>query len=224
MAYTIELDTQHFEPVRLEFVQGSCTENITFAFNPGRLPIDPSAKLWYRDPFGILNQAVTLTPHLVNNGAIFIAEIGTFIFPGVYTGAIEVINNNDADEVYFSFPFRFHVYENTRYAKWTRRFPDTVMASGASETISTAVGGYSLTALGDTIAVLAGGEAYLLLDNGSVSVYGSNVTVAYDQSNDLITITNTAGDATIPQIDFIAYDESPVGVKMVYPTPLPILA
>ena len=223
MAYTIEIDTKNLEPVRLEFVQGSVSEPVTFVLKSYTIPSSSTIKLWYRDPYGIL-YSKTMTQHGDLSAGIFTAALATFIFPGVYTGAVEAVDNNDSTSVYFSFPLRFRVYENPRYAKWARTFPDTVMASGASETIDTASGAYSLTALGDTIAVLAGGEAYLMPDNGSVSVYGTNVTVAWDSGNELITITNTGGAATIPQIDFIAYDESPVGVKTVYPTPLPILS
>lgn len=215
MAFVVELLRTHFEPLTIDVVQGSIGPAITFVY-PDYVVTNTSPYIYLEDPNGVVTRK-SCTPHADLTAAVFTPAVDTFLIPGLYKATM-LFSDANVD----SFSFRFRVYENPRYVRWTRTFPDTVMASGTSETISTSVGAYALTALGNTIIVKAGGEVYLLPDHGSVSVYGTNVVVAYDSDNNLITITNTAGDATIPQIDFVAYDEAPIGVKMVYPTPLPI--
>ena len=54
MAYTVELNTNRLEPVRLEFMQGSYSETVFFKL-PGYEPPEHefSVELQYRDPHGI---------------------------------------------------------------------------------------------------------------------------------------------------------------------------
>ena len=212
MAYTIELDTQHLEPVRLEFVQGSVSEEITFKLKGYTLPSSRTFKIWYRDPYGIL-----YSENMTQFG-VFKAEIDTFVFPGVYTGAIQVVDNNDADEVLFSFPLIIKVEKNTRYYKWTLVAPEKGVAKTAPYTLSTG----AMTPLGSRITAKIKDGIYTIEDGNTVSIPDQStgpIDISYDSTStgSEITVSINQGYSQpflpylVPEITFEAYGEGPVG-------------
>lgn len=230
MAYTIEIDTKNLEPVRLEFVQGSVSEEVTFKLKGYTLPSSRTFKIWYRDQYGIL-----YSENMTQFG-VFQADIDTFAFPGVYTGAIEVVDNNDATEVFFSFPLIIKVEKNPRYRLWREVFKRDLVPNGSTVTACDFQGdGVNvLDALGDVALAKVhakvndddGGtsfktEYYILPKNTTVYALTGNITLLFTGTLVFLENVNAPATAYIGPIEVEAYDESPTGISQVHPTPNP---
>ena len=212
MAYTIELDTKHFEPVSLEFMQCSVSDTVTFVVSSYAVPAYVTPTLWYKDPNGVLHDQL-LTPHGDLPAAVFTADVGTFTIPGRYIGAVEFVDDNDTDNIFFTFPVVFNVLKNPRIHKWSVVAPEKKVANGASYTISTG----SMDPIGGTITAKISDGIYTITDGGSVSIPDSStgpIVIGYDSSSteSEITVTNNYNRPyLIPAITFEAYSESTVG-------------
>lgn len=212
MAYTIELDTKHFEPVSLEFMQCSVSDTVTFVVSSYAVPAYVTPTLWYKDPNGVLHSQ-NLTPHGDLPAAVFTADVGTFTIPGRYIGAVEFVDNNDSDNIFFTFPVVFNVLRNPRIHKWSVVAPEKKVANGASYTISTG----SMDPIGGAITAKISDGIYTITDGGSVSIPDSStgpIVISYDSSSSgsEITVTNSYNRPyLIPEITFEAYSESSVG-------------
>ena len=233
MAYTIELDTQHLEPVRLEFVQGSVSEPVTFVLKSYTIPSSSTIKLWYRDQYGIL-YSKTMTQHGDLSAGIFTAALATFIFPGVYTGAVEAVDNNDSTSVYFSFPLIIKVEKNPRYQIWREIFKRDLVPNGSTVTACDFQGDgvNNLTALGDVARAKVSNKAdsglgdgstvekteyYLLPKNTTVYALEGNITLLFDGALVYLTNVNAPNTAHIGPIEVEAYDKSPTGISQAHP-------
>lgn len=204
MAYTIELGTKHLEPVRLEFMQGSVSDSITFVLEGYTIPSSPAIKLMLKDPHGLVFRSDTITPHGDLNGFVFTADEDLFLTPGLYVGAFQILDNDEEDpEAYFSFPVIFTVYKNPNYQYLKFITESRVLAAGATETINT--GGMAL-ALGQTAFLQIAGGTFALSQSGSVEI-ADGVVITYSATSDVtISITNN-GNAPImiPEVTVDAY-------------------
>lgn len=191
MAYTIELNTKHLEPVRLEFMQGSVSDTITFVLDGYTIPSSPAIKLMLKEPHGLVFRADTITPHGDLNGFVFTADEDLFLTPGLYIGAFRILDNDEVDpEAYFSFPVNFMVFPNPNCQYQKFKTEPQVLAAGATATINT--GGMALP-LGQTAFLQIAGGTFALSQSGSVEI-AEDVVITYSATNNVtITITNNRG-------------------------------
>ena len=204
MAYTIELDTKHLEPVRLEFMQGSVSDTITFVLDGYTIPSRPAIKLMLKEPHGLVFRANTITPHGDINGFVFTADEDLFLTPGLYAGTFQILDNDEEDpEAYFSFPVDFMVFPNPNYQYQKFKTEPQVLAAGATATLNT--GGMAL-ALGQTAFLQIAGGTLALSQSGSVDIADGVVITYSATSNVTITITNNRGTSImVPEVIVDAY-------------------
>ena len=204
MAYTVELDIKRYEPVRLDFMQGSVSDSVTFLLTDYPIPSSPSITLMLKDPHGLVFRANTITPHGDLNGFVFTADADLFLTPGLYVGAFQILDNNEEDpEAYFSFPVNFMVFPNPNYQYQKFKTEPQVLAAGATATLNT--GGMAL-ALGQTVFVQIAGGTFALSQSGSIEI-ADGVAIAYAASRDVtITITNNRDTPIkVPEVIVDAY-------------------
>ena len=232
MAYTIELDTKNLEPVRLEFVQGSVSETVTLVLKSFALPSSATVKFWYRDQYGIL-YSKNMTQHGDLSAGVFSAAIGTFVFPGVYTGTVEAVDNNDATSVFFSFPLIIKVEKNPRYRLWREVFKRDLVPNGSTVTacdfqgdgvnVLDALGDVALAKVHAKVNEDGGGtsfktEYYLLPKNTTVYALTGNITLMFDGTLVFLENVNAPNTAYIGPVEVEAYDESPTGISQIHPS------
>ncbi len=212
--YTVELDKQRVEPIRLEFMQSAISETVFFKI-PGYEPPEHefTVQLQYRDPHGIYD---TKSCVWRDNGAYFEAIASTFIVPGRYIATLGIYDVMRAS-YYDTFPIWIDVIKNPRITRWADRTNERVLAAGESFAVSK--GGFE--PVGSKAYIIIGDGAYTVQSGGTVTIPTAaegQITVSYsitgDTPTNTITVTNI-GNAPlkVPAMEIEAYAMAETGSR-----------